>query len=474
MKFSLPLTLLTLVGFTACLPPVLAQTPAMGVPLQGQEGYLLGGGDRVRLDIFNVPEYSGEYQVLADGTLNLPLAGPVAVQGLTVRQAERAIGQKFADILTRPVVTVSLLSSRPFQVAIAGEVNRPGSYTAPPVAQAGVPTLTKMIQLAGGFTPSANLHQVQIQRRQPGNTGAVERINVDLWRLLRSGDITQDIALRDGDSVLIPATASINLDETNQLANTNFAATTENRPIKIAVVGEVNRPGPHTITADVPGTNQPGSSLSGENQPGINNKVSIPTVTRAIQIAGGITQSADIRKIQVKRITRTGTEQTATVDFWKLLQGGDLRQDLPLQDGDTIVVPTATALTASETTAMAAASFSPDTITVNVVGEVSKPGAVQVPPNTPLNQAILAAGGFNTRARRGSVDFIRLNPNGTVARRKISINLAQGLNEQNNPPLRNNDTIVVGRSGLASFSDTVGTILSPVTGFFSLFRILGF
>jgi polysaccharide export outer membrane protein len=157
-----------------------------------------------------------------------------------------------------------------------------------------------------------------------------------------------------------------------------------------------------------------------------------------------------------------------------LLEAGDLRQDLPLQEGDTIVIPTAPALDNTEATKIAAASFAPDRITVNVVGEVVRSGPVQVPPNTPLNQALLAAGGFNNRAKKGEVTFIRLNQNGTVARRNIDVDFAQGISETNNPPMRNNDTIVVRRSGLATVTDTLGSVLSPIGGVFSIINLLGF
>ncbi|HEY9857937.1 MAG TPA: hypothetical protein V6D16_00415, partial [Candidatus Obscuribacterales bacterium] len=58
-------------------------------------------------------------------------------------------------------------------------------------------------------------------------------------------------------------------------------------------------------------------------------------------------------------------------------------------------------------------------------------------------------------------------------KRVVEVNLAQGLGDQNNPPLRNNDTVIVGRSSLAGISDTVGSVLSPLSGFFGLFRLLG-
>jgi polysaccharide export outer membrane protein len=199
--------------------------------------------------------------------------------------------------------------------------------------------------------------------------------------------------------------------------------------------------------------------------------VQVPTVTRALQIAGGITQSANIREIEVRRRTNAGSEQVLKVNLFELLQAGDSRQDMPLQDGDRVIVPTATTLSPADAAILAHASFSPDSIAVNVVGEVAKPGLVQLPPNTTLNQALLAAGGFNARAKKREVSFLRLNSNGTVDRRDIAINFNQGINEQSNPPLRNNDTIVVGKSGLAGIGDTLGTVFAPLSGFLGIFNI---
>ncbi len=115
---------------------------------------------------------------------------------------------------------------------------------------------------------------------------------------------------------------------------------------------------------------------------------------------------------------------------------------------------------------------------MKVVGEVVKPGTIEVPPNTPLNQAILTAGDFDKRrADQSTVELIRLNPNGTVTKTSINVDFSQGINEKTNPILRNNDVVVVHRSNLASATDTLGAVLSPFTGltgffngFFNLFR----
>nr|WP_290225335.1 SLBB domain-containing protein [Trichocoleus desertorum] len=434
-----------------------ASSPAIDV---SQDGYQLGAGDRVRLDIFQVPEYSGEHQVLSDGSLNLPLIGTVPVQGMTLKQASGILSAKYAPIIKRPLVTMTLLSARPLKIAIAGEVSHPGSYTVSPSGEQGVPTVTRAVQLAGGITQAADTRQVQVRRARPLNMGGEQILTVDLWQLLQTGDLRQDLLLRDGDTVFIPTQKTVNLAEANQLAAASFAAS-KAEPLRIAVVGQVNRPGPYTLTGNMEGQAEAGGG------------VQMPTLTRAIQVAGGITQSADIRQIQLRRMTKTGADQVIDVDLWKLLQGGDVRQDIPLQEGDTITIPTATAMTPTEVTELASASFSPSKITVNVVGEVVQPGAVEVPPNSPLNQGLLAAGGFNRRAKKGSVELIRLNPNGTVSRQQIAINFSKGLSDKDNPPLRNNDTIIVKRSGISGFSDAVGTVLSPLTGGFGLLRLLG-
>lgn len=423
------------------LPVEPSATPVTLTPLD--EEYTLGAGDRLRVDVFNVPEYSGDHPVLVNGALNLPLVGNVFVKGMTLRQAGDVVARRYAPLLKRSLVTVSLVTPRPLNVAIAGEINRPGSYTISLTDATKVPTLTKAVQLAGGLTQAANLRQIQIRR--PQRSGNDQIIRLDLWALLNAGDLRQDLPLRDGDTILIPAVTEVNLADASQLAAANFAADPA-LPVNIAIVGEVFRPGPYTL-----------SQTTKEGKP-----AGLPTVTQAIQQAGGITQLADLRQVQVRRSTRAGAEQTINVNLWQLLQAGDLRQDLALQPGDTVVIPAAATPNSAEASRLAAASFSPGSIKVNVVGEVKQPGAIEVAPNTPLNQAVLSAGGFTNRARKTSVELIRLNPNGTVSRQAVAIDFGTGINEKNNPLLRNNDIIVVGRSGSAKFSDTLDKVLSPL------------
>ncbi|MBE9003731.1 SLBB domain-containing protein [Fortiea sp. LEGE XX443] len=425
--------------------------------------YTLGGGDRIRVNVFEVPEYTGEYQVPPGGAINLPLIGSVSVLGLSTEQAADEIARRYSRYLKRPLISVNLLSPRPINIFVAGEVTRPGSYTLNLSGGAGdnpgvqYPTVLAALTTAQGVTLAADVTQVQVRRKV--GRGGEQRVTLNLKEAVQTGQIGQDITLRDGDSILVPTATNFDKTDARNLAASNFAANPAT-PRTVAIIGEVNRPGSYLVTTGGGGEGQAAGGL--------------PTVTRAIQLAGGITGQADIRSLKLRRPTRTGGEQSIDVNLWQLLQSGDVNQDIIVQDGDTIVIPTATDLTAAEATQLATTTLSPNTIQVGVVGEVKRPGATELRPNSSLNQALLAAGGFNDgRASRAAVDLIRLNPDGSVTKRIVKINLAHGINEETNPILRNNDVVLVSRNGLTKTSETLNAIASPFGIIFNFLRLFG-
>ncbi|MEG5030739.1 polysaccharide biosynthesis/export family protein [Microcoleus sp. AT8-B1] len=465
-------------------PPSRAQLPAVRNPvparnqnqprvpppppgsLTQEAAYTLGSGDRIALEIFGVPEFSREYQVLVDGTLNLPIIRSVSIQGLTLQQAANVITQRYEPFINVPVVTVTLVVARPLNIGLAGEVTRPGSYKINPTREGGgvkFPTLMEMLQLAQGVTSAGDMRNVQIRRPRRG--GPEQVTTVDLQDFLETGNLRQDVTIRDGDTIFIPTASALNTQEVRQRASANFSADIT-KPIGVVIVGEVNRPGPYTVFAsDVRSSNQQTelSFVSIDQQQGA--VVGLPTITRALKIAGGITTEADIRRVQIRRRVRGGNEQTIMVNLWDLLQKGDATQDILLQEGDSVIIPTAATVDLAEVSQVANSSFSPNAISINIVGEVIRPGALQVRPSTSLHQALLTAGSFNQlRAKKDKVELLRLNPNGTVSRRTIEVDFAQGLNPNNNPTLRNNDVILVARSGYARVADNINTFLQPITG----------
>jgi polysaccharide export outer membrane protein len=431
--------------------------------------YTLAGGDRIRISVFEVPEYSGEYQIPPGGGINLPLIGTVSLLGLTTEQSADLIAQRYSRYLKRPIISVNLVSSRPININVAGEVTRPGGYSLSLQGGAGdnpgvqYPTVLAALTTAQGVTASADLTRVELRRKL--GRGPEQLLTLNLKEFLRTGTLPQDITLRDGDTIYVPMATNLDLAEARNLSATTFAAN-PTTPRTVAVIGEVVRQGTYLITqgaAEGSGTTTGAPTISG-----------LPTVTRALQLAGGLTPQADIRNVVIRRPTRTGGEQNIKIDLWKLLESGDINQDLIVQDGDTVVFPTATEINRSEATQLATTTLSPSRIQVNVVGEVKRPGPVEIQPNSSLNQALLAAGGFNdARATRANVDLVRLNPDGSVTKRLVKVDLTAGINEQTNPILRNNDVVLISRNGLAKTSDTINTVGGPLGTILSIIRFFG-
>ena len=445
--------------------------PTTGTQLN--TNYSLGGGDRIRVNVFEVPEYTGEYQIPPGGAINLPLIGSVPVLGLTTEQAADEISRRYARFLKRPLISVNLLSPRPINVFVAGEVTRPGAYTLSLSGGAGdnpgvqYPTVLAALTTAQGVTLAADVTQVQLRRKL--GRSSEQTVSINLKELIQTGRLSQDITLRDGDTIVVPTATNFNVAESRNIFASNFAAS-QTTPRTVTIIGEVNRPGSYLVTSGNtdaqgggPTTNSGTASPSG-----------LPNVTRVIQLAGGITAQADIRNLKLRRPTRTGSEQAIDINLWQLLQSGDANQDIIVQDGDTIVIPTATEINPAEATQLATTTLSPTRIQVGVVGEVKKPGLTDVQPNSSLNQAILAAGGFNdARASSSAVDLIRLNPNGSVTKRIVKVDFSAGINEQTNPILRNNDVVVVNRSGSAKTGDTISTVTGPLGVIFNLLNLFG-
>jgi polysaccharide export outer membrane protein len=439
----------------SCLPvPAQAQKaaskPDFAQTLPSAEtDYALGAGDRLRIDVFQVAEFSREYLVLVDGTVGFPLIGTIKVEGLSTAQLSELLTRRYAAFIKRPLVTVGLLAPRPVRIAVAGEVNTPGSYTLAIEQGQKFPAVTDIIEKAGGLTAMADVAQVQVRRLLQGKQQVV---TLNLWELYYKGDQSQNITLRDGDAIVVPTASEINAFNVAQLADANFGINA-NQEINVAIVGEVYRPGAYKLIPEYSNTVTNIGSV--RRQP--------PTITRAIQTAGGIKPLADVRQIQVRRLTRTGEVQAIDIDLWNLLQEGGIQQDLVLAEGDTIIIPTAKDLPPDESQILASASFAPQKIRVTVIGEVLRPGVIEVPPNIPLNQALTSAGSFDQRrADQGSVELVRLNPNGTVTKREIPIDFDRGVAEENNPSLRDQDVIIVRRNGLAATTDFLSTLFSPL------------
>ncbi|MCP9884371.1 SLBB domain-containing protein [Synechococcus sp. ATX 2A4] len=247
------------------------------------------------------------------------------------------------------------------------------------------------------------------------------------------------------------------------------------RPVRVAVTGQVQRPGLYAISRS--GTNQ--LSAAGTEAPVTAITTSgWPTLVDAIQRAGGITATGNLGSVT---ITRPGTgigapPVTQTYDFLSVLRHGTNVENPLIYDGDTVTVGRATDISNEDLLTTASSTFAPDTITVNVIGEVTKPGPQQVKANSPLAQAIVAAGGTTRRASQSTIQLLRLEPDGTVTATRLAYSPTEVMGSSNNPPLRSGDVVVVDRNGWTKFNDGLGTFVQPVGPVLnaaSILRLLG-
>ncbi len=435
--------------------------------------YTLGAGDTIKIDVFNVPELSGNQTIAPDGTINISLIGAIKLEGLGLDEANALLREKLNPFLVRNIVNISLISPRPLNIAIVGEVNRPGprflNYVGTGGAVSNAATLTRALETASGITSRADISNIQISRRD----GVAGRriIKVNLQDLLEKGDISQDVRILDGDSILVPPLSQASASQSRLVSNSTFSPDTFT--IQVAIVGEVNRIGPQTLVYSRSGVLSTGLTGS-TNTAGVTSGGGPVTLSRALQAANGVTEIADIRNVQISRLNDKGQRTIVKANLLDLITKADISQDITLTDGDLITVPRLEKTNPSDYLQVAKATFSPTTITVQVVGEAVRPGPLQLRPNSSFTEAISYAGGLTNDADWRAVELYRVNPDGSIMRRDLVADLNLPLNEESNPGLRDRDVIVVrpsfGSSLINSTTRFLGNIINPYSLINNAFR----
>ena len=303
-----------LAGLTLCLhaPLVAAQSSANGqitktVVEKGQsqnlqlskraqttyDTYILGPGDRVNIELLDLPELSGNFLIGPDGALYLPRLRGLYVEGLTVEELRHSLTKEFSTYVIDPQVYVRPNGFRPIRVYVSGEVKRPGYYTLSGVKdftntakseeskllqlRNGFPTVFDAIRIADGITPYTDLAQVQvIRKRAEGLGGGRIKTNLNFLSLITEGDESQNIRLFDGDVLNIGKSDVVLREQLLKSAQSNLNP----RFVNVFVTGRVNVPGEIKVPQ--------GSSLN-----------------QAISLAGGAKLLKG--KVEFVRLNREGT-----------------------------------------------------------------------------------------------------------------------------------------------------------------------
>lgn len=277
---------------------------------QEESGYRLGTGDVVSISILagGMEQAAKDMVVGEGGGVTVPFIGKIQAAGLTVSELEKQIIPPLArDYFVNPQVHLRIKEYRSLQFFISGTVFNPGIYSLD-----FVPTIMDLIAKAGGVTPERG-NQAYVLRggddlsvmaaaasmsdeefSESIEDARTKPIIVDLQRLLDEGDMTENIRLKNGDTVYIPQGTRLDLAGT-----------------KIYVQGEVRSPGVF------------------DYQPGL-------TALAACIMAGGFDKFAAPNRARVIR-TVDGERKVISINL-KRVQTGE-SPDLPLKPGDLIHIP---------------------------------------------------------------------------------------------------------------------------------------
>lgn len=186
---------------------------AQAIGDSGNRAYQIGPGDTVLVAVYRHPELSITYYtgstsntagarlsglvVDNDGTIQFPLMGSVQVAGKTADQLRIYLEQELAAFIKEPNVTVQVVFAGSIRYYLLGQFTAPGQkFSDRPLH------LLEALSLGGSVDfERASLRSAYVAR-------AGRRLPINFQKLIREGDLKQNIVLETGDVVLIPDNAN--------------------------------------------------------------------------------------------------------------------------------------------------------------------------------------------------------------------------------------------------------------------------
>lgn len=182
------------------IPPEIAEIVQQIPSLEELSRYTLGINDRIEIMVLRHPEASGQYVINSEGTIQYEFVGDVKVVELTKEEVRKLIAGKLSTYIVSPDVTVKILEYNSKVVYVIGEVGNPGKIfmrgdtitVREALLEAGLPLLSAAGKRSRLITPSKD--------------GKAELKIVNVEALLYEGDLREDLAMKPGDTLYIPAT----------------------------------------------------------------------------------------------------------------------------------------------------------------------------------------------------------------------------------------------------------------------------
>ena len=268
------------VGRLSVLAYLVVALVGFSLPALAKE-YVIGVADVVAISVLDNRDLDTVASVNPGGKIALPLIGEVQAAGLTAAELTQRLTDEYAKKVKAPQVTVSLREVNSYRFYFVGKVAKPGMY----MSRSEV-TLLQAISMAGGLLDGVDLAQAYVAR-------GTQRVPVDFVRLMRQGDLTQNITLNPDDTIVLP----------------------DNPQHVIYVMGEVKQPGMLPFVKE-------------RNW----------TATKAVAAVGGFTQYASKGRSYIIR-EEGGRKLTIPIDFNDLMKNPEAGKDVPLSAGDILVVP---------------------------------------------------------------------------------------------------------------------------------------
>lgn len=249
-------------------------SPLENVPVTTE--YVIGPGDELQIHGWGQVEFDLSVTVDRNGTIQLPKVGNINVTGIRYQSLHRHLKSAIGRVYRNFDLNVSLGKLRSIQVYVVGQARRPGAYTV-----SSLSTLVNTLFASGGPSYKGSLRRIQVKRE-----GRVAS-ELDLYDFLLKGDKSKDVALLPGDVIYIPPVG--------QLA---------------AIAGSINNPAIYELKDDK------------------------TTLAELIELAGGLTTTANGDKVSVERIDE---HKMRRVEEFALDAEGLRRA---LKDGDVVQVQT--------------------------------------------------------------------------------------------------------------------------------------
>jgi polysaccharide export outer membrane protein len=165
----------------------------------GTGTYTVRPPDAIALHSPNVPEVDGTIQkIRSDGKVVLRLVGEVDVAGLTPAEIAEKVRTQLARYYVEPEVLVEVSGFFSQRYFVFGEVARPG-----PRAYRGNDTVLTALAEA---QPTFLAWRSRVRVTRPSAEGDARTVIVDLEKMMRTGDLTQNVLLQPGDIIEVPPT----------------------------------------------------------------------------------------------------------------------------------------------------------------------------------------------------------------------------------------------------------------------------